>query len=129
MHDDNSQSTSAPRGRRRGAHNVTLNASARLALTQHFALKGRAQPPPDSDPVTRNIRNYYAAPLGARLILEAVIPLTHDRHDLSADTVYFNHPSAREDLQHPLLLEPATQSHIPVNIENYYITGVYSNIT
>jgi hypothetical protein len=135
MNDDNSQSTSTPRGRRntqrhrRGAHNVTLNASARLALTQHFALKGRTQQPPDSDPITRNISNYYTAPLGARRILEAVLPPTHDRNDLTADTIYFHHPSAKEDLQHPLLLQPATHSHNPVNIENYYITGVYSNNT
>ncbi len=58
-----------------------------------------------------------------------MLPPTHDRNDLSADTIYFHHPSAREDLQHPLLLHPATQTHNPVNIENYYITGVYSNNT
>jgi len=110
MENEQSPSSSTPRGRRgtqryrRGAHNVTLNASARLALTQHFAMKGRTQPPPASDPISLNINNYYTAPLGARRILEAVLPPTHDRNYLSADPIYFHRPSASEDLLHPLLL-------------------------
>ena len=60
--------SSAPRGRRGtqryriGAHNVALYASARLALTQHFAMKGRTQPPPASDPISLTISNYYRPP-------------------------------------------------------------------
>ena len=103
--DDSAPSTSAAgRGRRtnqryrRGARNVTLDAPARLALTQHFANKGRKQPLPASDPISRTISSYYSAPLGARSILEEVLPPTHNRDDLSADRLYFNHPSAREDL-------------------------------
>jgi hypothetical protein len=60
-------------------------------------------------------------------VLEAVLPPHHDRADLSADPIYFNHPSAREDLQHPLLLRPAAQGLNSVVIENYYVTGVHSN--
>jgi hypothetical protein len=41
----------------------------------------------------------------------------------------FHHPSAREDLQHPLLLHPAAPTLIPVIIENYCITGIYSTNT
>ncbi len=81
------------------------------------------------DPTTRNSSNYYTALLGARRILEAGLPPNHDRNDFTADAIYLHHPSAREDLQHPLLLQPATQSHNPVHIENYYITGVYSDNT
>jgi hypothetical protein len=81
------------------------------------------------DPTTRNISSYYTAPLGARRILEAVLPLSHDRNDPTTDTIYFHHPSARKDLHHPLILQPATQTHSPVNIVNYYITGVYSDNT
>ena len=98
------QTSSATRGRRtnqryrRGAHNVTLDASARLSLTQHFASKGRKQPPTATDSTSLTISSYYTAPLGARNILEAVLPPTHNRNDLSADPIYFIHPSAREDL-------------------------------
>ncbi len=104
MDKDMPQTSSAPRGRRanqryrRGAHNVTLDASARLALTQHFANKGRTQMPIDTDPTSLTISSYYTAPLGARSILEEVMSPVHDRSDLSADPIYFNHPSAREDL-------------------------------
>ena len=104
MDTDASQSSSATRGRRtnqryrRGAHNVTLDASARLALTQHFASKGRKQPPTATDSTSLTISSYYTAPLGARSILDAVLPPTHNRYDLSADPIYFNHLSAREDL-------------------------------
>ena len=111
---------------RRGAHNVTLNASAKLVMTQHFAMKGRTQPPPASDPASIYIINSYTAPVGARRVLEEVIPPTHDRNDLSADPIYFHHPSAREDLQHPLLLQPASPALSSVIIEFYFITGVYS---
>jgi hypothetical protein len=135
MDKDIPQSSSATRGRRanqryrRGAHIVTLNASAILALTQHVASKGRTQPPSATDPTSLTISNFYTAPLGARSILEAVLPPTHDRSDLSADPIYFNHPSAREDLQHPLLLCPSAPSLNSVTIENYYITGVLSSNT
>ena len=104
MEDDQSQTSSAPRGRRanqryrRGAHKVTLNPTARLALTQHFAAKGRTQPPAASDPISLNISNYFSAPLGGRQVLAAVLPPTHYRTDLSSDPIYFHHPSAREDL-------------------------------
>ena len=132
MENEHPPSSSAPRGRRgaqryrRGDHNVSLNASVRLALTQHFAMKGRTQPPPAFDPISLNISNYYTAPLGARHILEAVLPPIYDRNDLSADPIYFHHPSTKEDLQHPLLLQPAAPTLSPVNIENYFITGIYS---
>jgi len=72
MENEQPPSSSTPRGRRgtqryrRGAHNVTLDASARLALTQHFAMKSRTQAPPASDPISLNISSYYTAPLGAR---------------------------------------------------------------
>jgi hypothetical protein len=133
MDEDRPQSSAATRGRRtnqryrRGAHNVVLNSSARFALTQHFAAKGRTQPPAASDPVSLNISSYCLAPLGGRRVLEVFLPPNHDRDDLSADPIYFNHPSARGDLQHPLLLHPAAQGHNSVAIENYYITGVHSN--
>ncbi len=122
MDNDVPHTSSATRGRRtshryrRGAHDVTLDASARLALTQHFASKGRKHPLTATDPTTLTINNYYTAPLGARNILEAVLPLTHNRYGLSADPIYFNHPSAREDLQHPLLLSPAAPAHNAVTI-------------
>ena len=58
-----------------------------------------------------------------------MLPPHHDRADLSADPIYFNHPSAREDLQHPLLLHPAAPGLNSVVIENYYVTGVHSNNT
>jgi hypothetical protein len=89
-------------------------------------MKGRTQPPPAFDPISLNISNYYTAPLGARHILEAVLPPIYDRNDLSADPIYFHHPSTKEDLQHPLLLQPAAPTLSPVNIENYFITGIYS---
>jgi hypothetical protein len=92
-------------------------------------MKGRTQPPPASDPISLNISSYYTPPLGARRILEAVLPLTHDRSDLSADTIYFYHPSAREDLQHPLLLQHIAPTLNSVIIENYFITGIYSTNT
>ena len=123
MNDDAPSTSSAGRGRRtnqryrRGAHNVTLDASARLALTQHFANKGRKQPPPATDPITRTISSYYSEPLGARSILEAVLPQNHNRDDLTADPIYFNHPSAREDLQHPLLLALSDPTHNAMTIE------------
>ena len=135
MENDQPPSSSAPTGRRgiqryrRGAHNVTLNASARLALTQHVDIKGRTQPPPASDPISLNINNYYTPPLGARRTLEAVLPPTHDRTYLSADSIYFHHTSAKEDLQHPLLLQPATPTLNSVIIESYYITCIYSTST
>ena len=135
MADDRPQSSSAPRGRRhnqryrRGAHNVTLDSSARLALTQHFAAKGRTLPPVITDPISLTISSYFSAPLGGRRILEVVLPPHHDRADLSTDPIYFNHPSAREDLQHPLLLHPAAPGLNSVVIENYYVTGVHSNNT
>ena len=132
MENNQAQPSSAPRGRRsnqryrRGAHNATLAPSARLALTQHFAAKGRTQPPAATDPISLTISSYFSAPLGGRRVLEAVIPPHHDRADISADPIYFNHPSAREDLQHPLLLRPAAQGLNSVVIENYYVTGVHS---
>ncbi len=135
MEEDRPQSSSAARGRhinqryRRGANNVTLDSSARLALTHHFAAKGRTQPPAAFDPISRNISNYFSAPLGGRRILEEVLTAYHVRADLSADPIYFNHPSAREDLQHPLLLRPAAQGLNSIVIENYYVTGVHSNNT
>jgi len=135
MEDDQPQTSTTPRGRRtnqryrRGAHNVTLNPSARLALTQHFAAKGRTQPPAANDPISLNISNYYSAPLCGRQILEAVLPPTHDRASLSSDPIYFHHPSPREDLQHPLLLRTTTQGLNSVVIENYYVTGVHSHNT
>ena len=133
MENNREQPSSAPRGRRnnqryrRGAHNVTLDSSARLALTQHFAAKSRAQPPAVSDPISLTISSYYSAPLGGRRVLEAVLPPHHDRADLTADPIYFNHPSAREDLQHPLLLRTSALGLNSVVIENYYVTGVHSN--
>jgi hypothetical protein len=133
MEEDRPQSSSSIRGRRtnqryrRGAHNVTLNSTARLVLTQHFAAKGRAQPPAASDPISLNISSYFSAPLGGRRVLEAVLPPHHDRADLSADPIYSNHPSARKDLHHPLLLRLATQGLNSVVIENYYVTGVHSS--
>jgi hypothetical protein len=129
------QSSSATRGRRanqryrRGAHNVTLDASARLALTQHLANKGRKEMPTITDPTSLTIGRYYTAPFGARGILEAVLPPTHDRSDLPADPIYFNHPSAREDLQYPLLLYPSAPTLNAFTIGNYYITGVHSTNT
>jgi hypothetical protein len=135
MDKDAPQSSSATRGRRtnqryrKGAHNVTLDASARLALTQHFVSKGRKQPSTANDPTSLTISSYYTAPLGARSILEAVLPPTHIRSDLSADPIYFNHPSAREDLQHSLLLSPTELAHNAVTIKTYYITGVHSTNT
>jgi hypothetical protein len=106
-----------------------MGASARLALTQHFANKGRTQPSPASDPISLSISNYYTAPLGSRRILEAGLPSAHDRTDLSADPIYFYHPSAREYLHHPLLLHPAAPTVHPVIIDNYYITSIYSTNT
>ncbi len=67
-------------------------------MTQHFASKGRKQPPTATDPTSITISSYYTAPFGAISILEAVLSPTHNRYDLSADPIYFNHPSAREDL-------------------------------
>ena len=133
MNDDRPQSSAAARGRRtnqryrRGAHNVVLDSTARLALTQHFAAKGRTQTPAASDPVSLTISSYFSAPLGGRRVLEEVLPPHHNRDDLSEDPIYFNHPSAREDLQHPLLLRPAAPGLNSVIIENYYVTGVHSN--
>jgi len=89
-------------------------------------MKGRTQPPPASDPISLNISTYYTAPLGARRILEAVLPPAHDRNDLSADPIYFHHPFVREDLQHPLLLQPASPTLNSIVIENYFVTGIYS---
>jgi hypothetical protein len=89
-------------------------------------MKGRTQPPPASDPISLNINNYYTAPLGDRRILEAVLPPTHDRNDFSADPIYLHHPSAREDLQHPLLLQPTTPTLNSEIIENYFVTSIYS---
>jgi hypothetical protein len=89
-------------------------------------MKGQIKPPPASDPISLNISNYNTAPLGARRILEAVLPPTHDCNDLSADPIYFHHPSAREDLQHPLLLQPEAPTLNSVSIENYFVTGIYS---
>ena len=81
-------------------------------------MKNRTQPIPATDPISMTISKYHKAPLGARRIYEAV-PLTiYDRADLAADPAYFFHPSAREDLQSPLLLHPLTPSHSPVTIEN-----------
>ena len=135
MEDDRPQSSAAARGRRtnqryrRGAHNVTLDSTARLALTQHFAAKGRTQPPAAVDPISRNISNYFSAPLGGRRILEAVLPPHHIRADITADPIYFHHTSARDDLQHRLLLRLAAQGLNSVIIDNYYITGVHSSNT
>ncbi len=135
MADDRPQTSSAPRGRRtnqrcrRGAHNVTLDSTARLALTQHFDAKGRTQPPGASDPISLDISNNFSAPLGGRRILEAVLPPHRDRANLSTEPIYFNHPSAREDLQHPLLLRPAAPGLNSIVIENHYVAGVYSNNT
>ena len=135
MEEDRPQSSPAPRGRRanqryrRGAHNVTLSLSARLALTQQFAATGRTQPPTASDPISLNIISYFSAPLGGRRVLEAVLPPKHDRADLSVDPIYSNHPSDREGLQHPLLLHTASQGLNSVVIENYYVTGVHSSNT
>ncbi len=98
-------------------------------MTQHFATKRRTQLPTAQDPNTLIISNYHTAPLGARSVLAAVLPPTHDRNDLSEDPIYFNHPLAREDLQHPLLLHPAASGLQPVAIENYYITGISSSNT
>ncbi len=81
---------------------------------------------PTSDPASLNISNYYTAPLGARRILEAILPPAHDCTDLSADPIYLHHPSAREDLQHPLLLHPAAPTLNSTIIDDYYITGIYS---
>ena len=89
-------------------------------------MKGRTQPPPAFDPISLNISNYYTAPLGARHILEAVLPPIYDRNDLSADPIYFHHPSTKEDLQHHLLPQPASPTLSSVIIENYYVTGIYS---
>jgi hypothetical protein len=89
-------------------------------------MKGRTQPPPASDPISLNISIYYTGPLGARRILEAELPPTHDRNDLSADPIYFHHPSATENPQHPLLLQHETPTLNSVIIENYFVTGIQS---
>jgi hypothetical protein len=75
MNDDRPQSSAAARGRRtnqryrRGAHNVVLDSTARLALTQHFAAKSRTQTPAASDPVSLTISSYFSAPLGGIRVL------------------------------------------------------------
>ena len=82
-------------------------------------MKGRTQPPAVHDPNILNISSYHTAPLSAIRVLEAVLPPTHDRNDLSEDLIYLNHPSAMEDLHHPLLLLPTAPGLHPVVIENY----------
>jgi len=100
MADNRSPTASTARDRRanqryrRGAHNVELNANAQLALTQHFARNGRTRQPPSTDPMSLTISNYHSAPLGARRIYDAILPPSHDRADLTADSIYFYHPSA-----------------------------------
>ncbi len=73
-------------------------------------MKNRTQPIPATNPISTTIIMYHTAPLGARHIYEAVLPATYDRADLAADFAYFFHPSAKEDLQSPLLLYPLTPS-------------------
>jgi hypothetical protein len=65
----------------------------------------------------------------ASRILEEILTAHHARADPSADPIYFDHPSAREDLHHPLLLRPAAPGLNSIVIENYYVTGVHSNNT
>ena len=101
MADDQNSAASISRGRRdiqryrRGAHNVSLNANARMALAQHFVRKGRTHQPPASDPIFLTVSKYHSAPLGTYRMYDAILPLSHDRADLTADPIYFYHPSAR----------------------------------
>jgi len=110
MADNQHPAAATTRGRRanqryrRGVHNVELNANAKLALTQHFARKGRTHQSSASDPISLNISDYHSAPLGGRHITDAILPSAPDRASLTADPVYFYHPSTRQDLQSPLAL-------------------------
>jgi hypothetical protein len=70
--------------------------------------------------------NYHHAPLNARRVTANVHPHAASRGDLHSDPIYIHHPSARSDLQSPLALTPASPSHAPILIDNYYITGVHS---
>jgi hypothetical protein len=119
----NARSRRANQRYRRGAHNIELNANA---LTQHFARKDRTHQSPVANLVSLTISNYHLAPLGARRIYDVILPPSHDRADLTADPIYFYHPSARQDPQSPLSIQPTAPITTPVLIENYYISGVYS---
>ncbi len=89
-------------------------------------MKGRTQPTPASDHTSLTTSKYHTVPLGARRIYEAVHPPMYARDDLTADPIYYFHPSAREDLQSPFFMQFLNPSHNAVIIENYYITRIYS---
>ena len=133
---NNNSNANAPRGRRgsgrafrarargRGIH---FNQSAREALTQHPMRQGRGLQPAASDITSLTIGNNHDAPLNARKIDNNVYPTAANRDKiLTTYPIYLYHPSPRQDLQSPLARTPLSPAHIPVLIENQYLTGVHS---
>jgi hypothetical protein len=94
-----------------------------MALTQHMMRRGRGLQHAATDVISLTIGNYHDAPLNARKIDKNVYPTAADRNIiLETDPIYLYHPSPRQDLQSPLALTPLSPSHIPVLLENQYLT-------
>jgi hypothetical protein len=88
--------------------------------------RGRGLQPAASDPISLTIGNYHDAPLNARKLDKNVYPTAANRNNiLDTDPIYLYHPSPRQDLQSPLAFTPLSPAHIPVLIENKYLTGVH----
>ena len=108
---------------------MSLGNSTRLAITQHLARKSQTTRLPASNPISTMLGNYHHAPIKARRITVDVHPTAATRGDIHTDPIYLHHPLARNDLKSPLALTPASPSHTPVLIDNYYITIVHSSIS
>ena len=107
---------------RRGAHTSFLNANARVALTQHLARKSCISHRTLVDPLSTMLGKYHSTPLNARCAYAAVLSPHHTRANMTTDPILHLHPSARLDLQSPLLLQLASPNHMPGLIESYYVT-------
>jgi hypothetical protein len=89
--------------------------------------RGRSLLPLATNAISLNIGNFSDAPLNARKLDKNVYSTAANRDNvLKKDPIYIYHPSPRQDLQSPLALTPLSPAHIPILIENQYLTWVHS---
>jgi len=98
-----------------------------MALTQHLLRRDRSLQSPATYAISLIIGNFHNAPLNARKFDKNVYPSASERDNiLETDPIYLYHPSSRQDLQSPFALTPLSPAHIPVLVENQFLTGVHS---